>query len=268
MVSNGCPPTLSLDSKEIHLWLLKDRETEVSSLLPHYQSWLSPEERQQQTRFHFAQDRHQYLLTRALVRSTLSRYLAVAPADWKFERETHGRPRLLNPEAQAAKLVFNISHSPGLIVLGITCNRQLGVDCENYSERAALLEMAPRYFSPAETAALQALNVAQQQRRFFHYWTLKEAYVKARSLGLNIPLDQFSFSFPDHQQLQLAIDPKLGDKADQWYCHLMEIAPDHALALVCSRAHVASPAIIRSYLGAPLLEWKTLQSETQWRTPE
>lgn len=266
MPSATASSSLPLDGQEIHLWLLQDRKIDVSSLLQHYQLWLSPEERQQQTRFHFARDRHQYLLTRALVRSTLSRYLPLAPTDWKFDREAHGRPRLLNPEARAAGLVFNISHSPGLIALGITCNRQLGIDCENFTERPALLDIAQRYFSPQETAALQALPEHQQRQRFFHYWTLKEAYVKARSLGLNIPLDQFSFSFPDKQQLQLEMASSLLDSAQNWHCRLIEIAPDHALALVCSRK--PAPPVIRSFLGAPLLNWQRLEPPNHWRTPD
>ena len=49
----------------------------------------------------------------------------------------------------------------------------------------------------------------QQQYRFFEYWTFKEAYIKARGMGLSLPLDKFSFQYPDDHAVEIAIDPEL-----------------------------------------------------------
>ena len=53
-------------------------------------------------------------MTRALVRTTLSRYAEVDPAAWRFERNRYGRPHLLAGQCDR-DLRFNLSHTRGLI---------------------------------------------------------------------------------------------------------------------------------------------------------
>ena len=50
-------------------------------------------------RFVFERDRRSFLMTRALVRTILSRYATVAPADWRFIANVHGRPEILDRPA-------------------------------------------------------------------------------------------------------------------------------------------------------------------------
>ena len=53
---------------------------------------------------------------------------------------------------------------------------------------------------------LRALPPERQKERFFEYWTLKEAYIKARGMGLSIPLGKFSFHYPHEGAVQLAVE--------------------------------------------------------------
>lgn len=230
---------LSIDSDEIHLWLAFDREIRDPGLLAAYRRLLNPEERQQEQRFHFAKDRHQYLVTRALTRSVLSCYAPVAPQDWRFRKQEHGRPQIVDPQAEG--LVFNLSHTAGLIVLGITRDGELGVDAENIAERNPPLEISQRYFSSRETSDLTALPREAQAERFFHYWTLKESYIKARSMGLALPLDQFSFHFPTDDDVRIAFDPRLDDQPERWHFRLLRPTPDHLLAVCAAYSPTASP---------------------------
>lgn len=257
---------LTLAEDEIHLWLTEDRNIDDPELLAQYHDMLSAEEARQYQRFYFERDRHQYLVTRALTRSVLSRYAAVAPAAWQFGKLEHGRPQILNPEGQA--LLFNLSHSAGLIVLAIcrsTAPRPrlqpaLGVDTENIVERAPPLEICPRYFSPAEVAELRGLPAGQQPLRFFHYWTLKESYIKARSLGLALPLEQFSFHFPAHQEVSIRFDPRLEDQAERWRFWLYQYRSTHLIALCASRQATAQRLQIRHCV--PLAATTALAPET------
>ena len=119
-------PIIPLTSAEIHLWLASYDEIDDERLLAAYRELLNPVEKEQEPRFYFARDRRRYLVTRALVRTVLSRYVAIDPRDWIFSTNAYGRPEIANPRASDAGLSFNISHTHSLIVLGVTKQRALG----------------------------------------------------------------------------------------------------------------------------------------------
>lgn len=222
-----------LDSGHIHLWLAWPGEVTESRRLAEYRSLLSEEERQRQMRFYFERDRHRYLVTRAMVRTVLSKYSDVAPRDWRFAVNDYGKPSIAAEHTQARGIEFNLSHTDGLVVLGISRGRVLGVDVENVRAREIDLETADRFFASAEVAALRALPSQQQRQRFFDYWTLKESYIKARGMGLSIPLGSFAFSFKDPAQIGLTIDSSLQDSAGRWLFWQQRLGRDHLMAL-CS----------------------------------
>ena len=112
----------------IDVWLNFHQEVVDARLLSHLSALLSEDERRQQTRFHLADDRLRYLLTRAMVRTVLSRHAAVDPADWAFTVNAYGRPEIANPHPDARTLRFNVSHTRGLIALAVSREREVGVD--------------------------------------------------------------------------------------------------------------------------------------------
>ena len=195
---------------DVHVWCTFCDEIRDETLLDAYERLLSADERQRRSRFVFARDRHRFLVTRALVRTVLSRYTDVAPADWTFVVNTYGRPEIAPRHPLAGMLSFNIAHTTGLVVLGVACGRALGVDTENV-RREAPLEIAARFFAPTEVAALHALPEPEQSRRFFEYWTLKEAYLKARSMGLSLPLHEFAVRFIGDRGVALSVDGEAAD---------------------------------------------------------
>jgi 4'-phosphopantetheinyl transferase len=222
-----------LDSGRICLWLAHIGEIVDPQLLAAYRSLLSEEELLKQARFHFERDRHRYLVTRAMVRTVLSKYAGVAPRDWRFAANRYGRPSIAPELRTAQRIEFNVSHTDGLVVLAVTCGRAIGVDVENMRSRAVDIAIADRCFAPAEAAALRALPPQQQRRRFFEYWTLKESYIKARGMGLSIPLKQFAFEIEDATRIQLTLDPCLQDLAERWTFWQVELQNNH-LAAICA----------------------------------
>ena len=188
--------TLSLDATQVHLWLIFPEDIKDETLLQRYLALLSSAERMQAPRFHFAHDRHRYVVTRASIRTVLSRYAGLAPEQWQFTVSSHGRPQIANGHSDAASLSFNVSHTAGLIAIGVTQNGALGVDVENMNVRPAPIDIADSHFAPEEQSALLAVPESRRDESFFRYWTLKESYIKARGLGLSIPLNRFSFHLP------------------------------------------------------------------------
>lgn len=207
-------PSLPLLENEIHLWYCFPETIRDPELLAEYRHLLSPGERQRLERFHFARHRHEFLVSHALVRTVLSRYAEAPPREWQFETGTHGKPEIAAPQG-GPPLRFNLSHTQGLVACGVTLNRDLGVDVENI-EREVSVDLARRFFAPSEVAHLEGLPVAQQQGTFFQFWTLKESYIKARGLGLAIPLEDFAFQLVPGQPPGIAFAPSLVDEPADW----------------------------------------------------
>jgi 4'-phosphopantetheinyl transferase len=235
---------ISLTPAEIHLWLTFYEEETDASVDNAYRELLNAEEQQQERRFHFARDRRRYLITRTLVRTVLSRYLAIHPQAWIFSTNAYGRPEIVNPLARDASLVFNVSHASGLIVLSVSRGRALGVDVENYNLREISIDIADRYFAAQEVAELNALPSEQQRYRFFEYWTFKEAYIKARGMGLSLPLDKFSFHYPDEHTVELATDAELADDSKRWQFWQFRPKSEYLVAICAERLGTESPGLI------------------------
>ena len=236
-------PRLAISDRNIDLWLTFYHDITDVGLLSDLRTLLSDAERHQEQRFYFADDRLRYLVTRAMVRTVLSRYAAVAPADWLFSASDHGRPVIVNHHQEALDLSFNLSHTRGLIALGVTRNRALGIDVENLQARQVSMDVADRYFSPSEVAELASVPSELRQDRFFEYWTFKESYIKARGLGLSIPLDQFSFHYPHASGVQIAIDPELDDDSTRWSFWQYRPASKYLLAICAERVHGAATVL-------------------------
>ena len=234
---------LSTDNSEIHLWFAVPGEITDPRLLDEYQTMLTDSEREKQSRFYFASDRHRYLITRALVRTVLSRYAAAQPRDWIFEADDFGRPHIVNLPPSKLGLSFNISHTDGLILLGVTKGAAIGVDVENLGSRELSIAVADRYFAPEELAVLHSLPEARQKSHFFDLWTLKESYIKARGMGLSIPLDRFSFCFPADHVIGFSTDPSLGDDFARWQFWQFQLAPGFCAAVCAERANHSKPAL-------------------------
>lgn len=235
----------------VDVWLTRD-EVSDASLQAEYRRLLTQDERDQELRFHFARDQRRYLITRALVRTVLSRYLDIEPADWRFAPNRYGRPRVVNPGREQCGLSFNISHTQGLIALGVTWHRELGVDVEHVRARQVSLAIADRFFAPAEVAELATVAPERRQDRFFEYWTFKEAYVKARGAGLSIPLEQFSFHYPHERAVRISIQPQLSDDANRWGFWQLRPTADHLLA-ICAERHCDAPPALTIRQTIPLV---------------
>jgi 4'-phosphopantetheinyl transferase len=217
---------------EIHLWLVKQSEADCETLLTRYRALLASEEHLKAARFHFDEHRHQYVITRALVRTVLSEYCGVAPQAWRFAAREYGRPFAAAPEIVGA-LSFNLAHTDGLIVCACATST-IGVDAEAV-RASAPLEVADRYFSPAEVAELRALPLDARPERFFHYWTLKESYIKATGKGLSTPLDQFTFRLAHPGHIDLSFEGGLNDDPQRWRSWLLEPAPGYLVAVTVER---------------------------------
>lgn len=188
---------------------------------------LSEEEHERWQAFRFERHRREYLATHALARTALSHSSSLSPEAWRFTLNAHGKPSV-DPECG---LRFNLSNSPGLVVCLIGERMEVGVDVEPRTRAQSIAEVAAKMFSTKELAQLDALRAVQRPERCLRLWTLKEAYLKARGMGLALPMNGISFLFDETEQIRMALDPRLNDEPRRWRFCLLEHA-DHCIALM------------------------------------
>ena len=142
-------------------------------------------------------DMHLWLCASAAMPSTdhfkrrvLSHYAPLAPAAWRFARGEHGKPMLVD---SPRPLEFNLSDSSDWLVCAVTAGTAVGVDIEYCDPERDVMKLARRFFRSAEIAALEAMTGRQQLARFYDYWTLKEARVKAHGVALGLELERSGF---------------------------------------------------------------------------
>lgn len=228
----------------VHIDLLSTANAAALANLDAYRSMMSPEEHERMARFVFDKDRRAFLLTRALVRTTLSRYAPIAPAKWKFIANVHGRPEILDRPDGVPDLRFNLSHTDGLIACAVTIGREVGVDVEHIG-RHLHHDVAGRHFAPSEVTALRRLPEEEQRTVFFDYWTLKESYIKARGFGLALPLGDFAFTLNPPHPPSITFEPSLEDDPASWQFLQDWPTPQHRLALAVRREGRDLPVRVR-----------------------
>lgn len=219
----------SLPDGVIDVWQasLDRTEPELSAL----RQVLSDDERDRAARFRFERDRTRYITGRGLLRLLLGAYTGQPARRIAFAYGTFDKPRLAQPGPE-----FNLSHSGSVALFAFSRALELGIDVELEADDFDRLAIADRFFSPSEVAVLRALPEAAQPRAFLRCWTRKEAFIKARGDGLQLPLDSFDVTLDDASPalVRTAWSPT---EAGHWSLHDLS-APGEghiaALAVRCS----------------------------------
>ncbi len=169
------------------------RITELSPPAARYLDWLSAEERARYRRFHFDADREVFLMAHALVRSGLGERAGLAPSALRFQTAENGKPAVA-VGTSGEEIQFNLSHTRELVACAVSRACPLGVDVEGIDVARDVSGVARRVLSETEYGDWNSRTGEARARRFFEYWTLKEAYIKALGVGLDQPLRDLTFT--------------------------------------------------------------------------
>ncbi|MDQ1681084.1 MAG: 4-phosphopantetheinyl transferase [Frankiaceae bacterium] len=203
---------------DVHVWTIS-----VTGAAPD-DTALSAGERTRAARFLAEGDRRDYVAAHVLLRRALSSVdPAYAPHEWEFVVGEHGRPEL--PDR---RIRFNLSHARGVVAC-VIAGTDCGIDVERLEPERDLPRR--RVLTADESAALAALPAAEQPLRYARLWTLKEAYAKARGLGLDLPFDRLRVDLTDPPRIT---DSSAGAPAADWHCEEWLPTPAHVAALVAA----------------------------------
>jgi 4'-phosphopantetheinyl transferase len=154
---------------------------------------LSTREQERADRFKFSHDRRRYIVAHVALRAILGAYLKVSGDNLQFSEGENGKPRLTRV-ASARSIEFNLSHSHEKALIAVAHGRVVGVDIELVKSDFAFHDVAKHFFTHREVAALTALPPILQRRSFYKCWTSKEAFLKAKGVGLSGALDEVEIS--------------------------------------------------------------------------
>jgi 4'-phosphopantetheinyl transferase len=180
-----------LGNGEVQVWLAP-----LSSARHHLEQFravLAHDEITRSQKFHFAEHRERWEMTRGILRLLLASYVDTPAREVAFHYGAQGKPALKLPAS--ANLHFNTSHSGDYAVFAFTRAGEVGVDIECVrDEMPRRDDIVRRYFAPGEQREWLALPESERARAFFKLWTRKEAFVKARGTGLFSGLEKFGIS--------------------------------------------------------------------------
>jgi 4'-phosphopantetheinyl transferase len=172
-------------------------------------------------------DRELYVLARGIVRLALGEATGVEPRCWQFRITREGQPLVADPRST---IRFSISHTTGMVACALSLDRLVGIDVEG-TRRQSVLPMAEQFFSPLERGELATLPPNEQPARFFEYWTLKEAYAKARGQGLHLPFERIAFRSTPPLGWRLAASDAGDQRRDDWHVASWKPGCDHQVAV-------------------------------------
>jgi len=223
------PQSPELAPGSLHVWLASTR-TGVSNLAQYWSS-LAPEEKRLSERYCFQPDKDRCVVAYGSLRSLLSRYLRTAPAALEFGRTSLGKPYLTSPRG-SVDLRFNLSHSGDFVAVALTNGAEVGIDIEKGRDLPDCLEVARTVFTPHELRIVEQAAVGDRLKAFFTFWTRKEAYIKARGLGLSLSLDTFDVASGATLQV---IQPEADDaRKSAWVIQDVEVPDGYFCAVAVS----------------------------------
>jgi len=211
-------------SGEAHVWsaaldVSEERRRELDG-------FLSPDENARAQRLLSEVLRRRWAAGRGILRSILSRYLSIPPAEIRFAYTDRGKPVLAGAR-DSRGIRFNLSHSDARFLFAATIGREIGVDIERVRVSRFDPPVARRFFAAGERALLDATPEAEWAAAFFAIWTRKEACIKASGLGLAISLGSFDVSMDSSEPRVVTSRGALAGGEISWTLVDVEAAPGY-----------------------------------------
>lgn len=110
----------------------------------------------------------------------------VSSGELFLEYNAYGKPTFQNNR----KPYFNVSHTYGIAVVGVSSNAELGVDLESTTRKITNIQrIVDKFFHVDEKLKLE--QSPTPERDFIYLWVIKEAFGKMKGLGIGYGLNNF-----------------------------------------------------------------------------
>ena len=238
------PSDLALKAGEIHIWI--GELVQPASEFNRFLQTISIDERARAGRFHYQEKENRFIIRHGMLRMILGKYMGVKASELQFHYGKHGKP-VINETFGKENIHFNISHSVGVALFAFVRNQQIGVDIEHIRDIPEMDQIVKRYFSEREQVCYRALPRDKRREAFFHYWTSKEAFVKALGEGLSRSLEKIDVTPVPGERNALHIIAGGPCEERGWSIHTIRPTREYAGALAIQSENVT----LRSFKWMP-----------------
>lgn len=175
------------DIRQPSIWLINPMQ--LHKRLAHQdEQVLSSEEISRAARFHRKDHMIRFKMAHMALRFLLGYLTDSDPADLRFEKGHHNKPRL--KKAESADIQFNLSYTENRVMIGLNPKHPIGIDIEWIQRPLAIESMLEACFSKNEIAFIGSKK-EEMHARFFTLWTRKEAVLKLTGEGIGEHLPHF-----------------------------------------------------------------------------
>jgi 4'-phosphopantetheinyl transferase len=219
---------------QLFLWTVPTDDLNDAATACRLQQLLSADEQEEVLRFHRVADQNRFIISRSFVRLTLSQHFPVPTSEWRFDRDRNRKPFIVAPDISPT-VQFSLSHTEGVVACLISLSAEAAVDVEKVVCSPDLPAAVEKILSLTEQRTLSARSGADWAALFFNYWTLKEAYAKARGLGLMLELRDIGFEFKSDNTIQAHFASHVDDDALDWVFWSRHLSAQHLISVAAKR---------------------------------
>lgn len=215
------------NDKTLHIWKIPLNIPE--SELPPLFALLSNEEKETAKKFRFEKHRRRYIASHSAMQSILAQQLNIPVQNLQIQAHENGKPYIPH-----TPLHFNLSHSEELALLVLSSQAEVGIDIEHLKPDIDTIGISKRFFHPIESEQLQRLPPEKRLKHFYCCWTGKEAYLKAKGVGITHHLKLFALNFQDPEKIHLVFVTKELEEFNNWFVHSFQLDNDYTATVVSS----------------------------------
>ncbi|WP_254552485.1 4'-phosphopantetheinyl transferase superfamily protein [Kitasatospora sp. MMS16-BH015] len=170
--------------------------------------------------------RIRFAASRILLKTAVGRLFGVGPEEVELGYRDKGRPFIRGNDS----VDVSISHTDGLLLVGLSTQGQIGVDVEPADRELYDQGLARHLCTETELKRVEALPYELRNAELLRIWTLKEAYTKAIGTGLMSSFGSFSV---DGSGSCHGLRGPDGEPADTgtWYSATFTDEPEYVLSV-------------------------------------
>lgn len=201
---------------------------------------LSEKEITRAAKFCLEADKRRYIVSRAILKRLLSRFLHIDEKEIELNYSKDGKPFLPGNH----NLQFNSSHAGDAFVIGFAHGREIGVDVESLYRELNISNMQSYLFTPAELELFHALDHDRRHETFVNSWTRKEAMLKATGNGLAQSMNALDLAFIKNGQFALERGSGYPENKTDWFLESYTLM-DNYRGAVAVKGNIRSVQYIR-----------------------